>query len=177
MALRRAGAIASLHSWQTPYAPSRRRSSASARRLARSTSRLRVAKFISRSSLIWITSTSSASWLVSPSAFMVCTDVVVPPIWRMRSTVRVSSPSRFFFMYLDPVDLVRELARVAQRVHGLHGRGRPAHLADALDRPVQFPFQVLLHVFHFGLPLGGSTPGPAARLAWLSASPMPLPSW
>src|SRR5262245_53059616 len=95
MAMRRAGAMASSHSWQMPYSPPRRRSSASARRLARSTSRLRVAKFISRSSFTWITSTSSASWLVSPTAPWLCTEAAAPPIWRMRSTVRFSWASNF----------------------------------------------------------------------------------
>src|SRR6266545_6724265 len=98
MARRRAGAMISPHSWHVPYSPPRRRSSASARRLARSTSRLRVAKFISRSSLTWMTSTSSASWLVSPTLFITSTERAAPPRWRMRSIVRLSSDSSFFLI-------------------------------------------------------------------------------
>src|SRR5438034_3432047 len=75
---------------------------------------------------------------------------------------------------LDHVHLVRQLIGVTKRVHRIDGRGRPAHVADALRCPRQFCFQPALDVFHVGLPLRRFAPRlPRPGLASLVASRMP----
>ena len=55
---------------------------------------------------------------------------------------------------LDHVDLVGELARITDRSHRLHGRACTAHVADTLNSPVQFGFQILSDLVHDFFPLG-----------------------